>query len=217
MSSRLRIAVVGATGAVGSVARAVLRERGHEDVRLFASARSAGRVVDGAHIEEATPDALEGAEVDAFLFAIGAAASRELVPHAARSGALCIDKSSAFRMEPDVPLVIPEVNPEALSGAPGLIAVPNCTTIVALMALAPLHRAAGLRSVVLSSYQAVSGAGRDGTRELVEQVEQLLISRAATGQGVPDRDHALAMAAQRRESLIDVSDVTTDRVGQLGG
>jgi aspartate-semialdehyde dehydrogenase len=86
---------------------------------------------------------------------------------------VCIDKSSAFRMEPDVPLVVPEVNPEALEGSPRIVAVPNCTTIVAIMALGPLHRAAGLRSLVLSSYQAVSGAGRDGTRELAEQIGKL--------------------------------------------
>ena len=105
---------------------------------------------------------------------------------AAAAGTVCIDKSSAFRMEPDVPLVVPEVNPEALEGSPRIIAVPNCTTIVAMMALAPLHRAAGLRSLVLSSYQAVSGAGRDGTRELAEQVEKLHDQVEELGQ--PDVD-----------------------------
>jgi hypothetical protein len=95
------------------------------------------------------------------------------VREAAAAGTVCIDKSSAFRMEPDVPLVVPEVNPDALEGSPRIIAVPNCTTIVAMMALAPLHRAAGLRSLVLSSYQAVSGTGRDGTRELADQIEKL--------------------------------------------
>jgi aspartate-semialdehyde dehydrogenase len=116
-------------------------------------------------------DALRG--VDVSLSAAGASVARGFVREAATAGTVCIDKSSAFRMEPDVPLVIPEVNPDALEGSPRIVAVPNCTTIVAMMALAPLHRAAGLRSVVLSSYQAVSGAGRDGTRELAEQVEKL--------------------------------------------
>jgi aspartate-semialdehyde dehydrogenase len=111
--------------------------------------------------------------VDVSLSAAGASVARGFVREAAAAGTVCIDKSSAFRMEPDVPLVIPEVNPEALEGSPRIVAVPNCTTIVAMMALAPLHRAAGLRSVVLSSYQAVSGAGRDGTRELAEQIEKL--------------------------------------------
>ena len=111
--------------------------------------------------------------MDLSLSAAGASVARRFVRDAAAAGTVCIDKSSAFRMEPDVPLVVPEVNPEALEGSPKIIAVPNCTTIVAMMALAPLHRAAGLRSLVLSSYQAVSGAGRDGTRELAEQVQKL--------------------------------------------
>jgi aspartate-semialdehyde dehydrogenase len=116
-------------------------------------------------------DALSG--VDLSLSAAGASVARGFVREAAAAGTVCIDKSSAFRMEPDVPLVVPEVNPEALEGSPRIIAVPNCTTIVAMMALAPLHRAAGLRSLVLSSYQAVSGAGRDGTRELADQIAKL--------------------------------------------
>jgi aspartate-semialdehyde dehydrogenase len=159
MSSRPRIGVVGATGAVGSVARAVLRERGYEDVRLFASARSSGRVLDGTAVEEATPDALAAADVDALLFAVGADASRQLVPHATRSGALCIDKSSAFRMEPDVPLVVPEVNGTRAREHNGIVAVPNCSTIQLVCALKPLHDAAGLRSVRIATYQSVSGAG----------------------------------------------------------
>jgi len=111
--------------------------------------------------------------VDLSLSAAGASVARSFVREAAEAGTVCIDKSSAFRMEPDVPLVIPEVNPEALEGSPTIVAVPNCTTIVAMMALGPLHRAAGLRSIVVSSYQAVSGAGRDGTRELAEQIGKL--------------------------------------------
>jgi aspartate-semialdehyde dehydrogenase len=157
--SSLRIGVVGATGAVGSVARELLRERGYDEVRLFASARSAGRVLDGRLVEEATPDALAGADVDALLFAIGAPASRELVPHAVRGGALCIDKSSAFRMARDVPLVVPEVNGARAREHNGIVAVPNCSTVQLVCALKPLHDAAGLRSVRVATYQSASGAG----------------------------------------------------------
>jgi aspartate-semialdehyde dehydrogenase len=161
-----RVGVVGATGAVGTVAVAILRERGHEDVRLFASARSAGAVLDGRVVEEATPDALVAAGADVFFFAVGAGEARELVPHAVRSGALSIDKSSAYRMEPEVPLVVPEVNGERALEHRGIVAVPNCSTIELVCALKPLHDAAGLRGVRLATYQSVSGAGRDAMERL---------------------------------------------------
>jgi len=155
-----RFAVVGATGAVGRVSLELLRERGHTDVCAFASARSAGHVLEGGlRVEEATPEALASADVDVFLFSVGAAASRELVPHARRSGAVCLDKSSAFRMEPDVPLVVPEVNPERALEHEGLIAVPNCCTIPLTCVLKPLHDAAGLVRVRVATYQSASGAG----------------------------------------------------------
>jgi aspartate-semialdehyde dehydrogenase len=155
-----RFAVVGATGAVGRVSLELLRERGHTDVCAFASARSAGRELEGGlRVEEATPEALASADVDVFLFSVGAAASRELVPHARRSGAVCLDKSSAFRMEPDVPLVVPEVNPERALEHAGLIAVPNCSTIPLTCVLKPLHDSAGLARVRVATYQSASGAG----------------------------------------------------------
>ena len=173
----LKVAVVGATGAVGTEMLRILDERAFpvDELVPLASSRSAGRAIRFGDrevtVQELSMDALHG--VDLSLSAAGASIARGFVREAAAAGTVCIDKSSAFRMEPDVPLVVPEVNPEALEGAPTIIAVPNCTTIVAMMALAPLHRAAGLRSLVLSSYQAVSGAGRDGTRELAEQIEKL--------------------------------------------
>lgn len=173
----LKVAVVGATGAVGIEMLRILEERDFpvDELVALSSARSAGRTISfrGADVtlRELSTDALRGADLS--LSAAGASVARSFVREAAAAGTVCIDKSSAFRMEPDVPLVIPEVNPEALEGSPTIVAVPNCTTIVAMMALAPLHRAAGLRSLVLSSYQAVSGAGRDGTRELAEQIEKL--------------------------------------------
>src|ERR671911_2497616 len=173
----LRVGVVGATGAVGTEMLRILEERSFPVAELVAlsSPRSAGRTIrfrdEDVTLRALSLDALRG--VDVSLSAAGASGARRFVREAAAAGTVCIDKSSAFRMEPDVPLVIPEVNPEALEASPRIVAVPNCTTIVAMMALAPLHRAAGLRSLVLSSYQAVSGAGRDGTRELAEQIGKL--------------------------------------------
>ena len=173
----MRVAVVGATGAVGREMTRILEER-RFPVDTFvplASARSAGTSVsfDGQEhtVDELTPEALRG--VDVALVSAGASVSRAFVPAAATAGTTCIDNSSAFRMEPGVPLSIPEVNPEALDGAPKIVAVPNCTTITAMLAVGPLHRAAGLRSLVLSSYQSVSGAGHRGVSELLEQVDKL--------------------------------------------
>jgi aspartate-semialdehyde dehydrogenase len=157
--STVSVGVVGATGAVGGVALQLLKERGYEDVRLFASSSSAGSELDGRVVEEATPEALACADVDVFLFAVGASASRELVPHAVRSGAVCLDKSSAWRMEPDVPLVVPEVNGARALEHRGIVAVPNCSTIPLTVVLKPLHDAAGLRRVRVATYQSISGEG----------------------------------------------------------
>lgn len=176
----MRVAVIGATGAVGREMTRILEER-RFPVDTFvplASERSAGRTVTFAGSEhEVRPLSVEAAEgVDVAFVSAGASVSRAFLPGIVEAhGTLCIDNSSAFRMDPASPLSIPEVNPEALEGwpRPGIIAVPNCTTIAAVLAVGPLHRAAGLRSLVLSSYQAVSGAGQKGTRELTEQVEKL--------------------------------------------
>src|SRR6266536_3257492 len=140
-----RVGVVGATGAVGRVVVDLLLERGFEDVSLLASARSAGSEVRGLRVEEATPETLAG--FDLCFFSVGSKASRELVPHAMKSGAVCVDKSEAFRLEPNVPLVVPEVNGERALDHRGLIANPNCSTIPLTLVLKPLHDAAGLRSV----------------------------------------------------------------------
>ncbi|HEY6568469.1 MAG TPA: aspartate-semialdehyde dehydrogenase, partial [Actinomycetota bacterium] len=175
----MKVAVVGATGAVGREMTRILEERNFpvDELLLLASSRSAGRVVvfrDRDHVvQELSVEALNG--VDVALVSAGASVSRSFIPDAAANGTTCIDNSSAFRMEPDVPLSIPEVNPEALDTdpPPRVIAVPNCTTITALLAIAPLHRAAGLTSMIMSSYQSVSGAGHTGVSELLEQVEKL--------------------------------------------
>ena len=161
-----RIAVVGGTGAVGTVALRLLRERGYDDVRVFASARSAGREIDGYTVEEATPDALAAGDIDVALFSVGTSASRELVPHAVRGGAVAIDKSAAYRLADGVPLVVPEVNGERALEHDGIVANPNCCTIPLTCALKPLHEAAGLARVRVSTYQAVSGAGAQRMEQL---------------------------------------------------
>ena len=159
MTSRVRIGVIGATGAVGAVTLALLRERGYDDVRAFASARSAGSELDGLTVEEATPGALGAGDLDLCLFSVGTAASRELVPLAVAGGALCVDKSSAFRLEHGIPLVVTAVTGDRVHEHDGIVANPICCSIPLAIALAPLRDAAGLRSVRVATYQSVSGAG----------------------------------------------------------
>jgi len=166
IDSELRIGVVGATGAVGRVTLQLLLERGYENIRTFASWRSAGGRLGDFEVEEATAAALGAGDLDLCLFSVGTASSRELVPIAASAGSLCIDKSSAFRLENGVPLVVPEVNGERAFEHSGVVANPNCCTIPLTLALAPLHAAAGLRSVRVSTYQSVSGAGAEAIQDL---------------------------------------------------
>ena len=163
------VGVVGATGAVGRVAVELLGERGFNDVRVFASARSAGTEVAGRVVEEATPAGLAAADLDVCLFSVGTRASRELVPHALRGGAICIDKSAAFRLEEGVPLVVPEVNGERALEHKGVVANPNCCTIPLSLVLKPLHEAAGLRAVRVATYQSASGAGAQRLQRLLDE------------------------------------------------
>jgi aspartate-semialdehyde dehydrogenase len=157
------VGVVGATGAVGAVTLELLAERGYDDVRAFASARSAGtRVAFGGQalvVEEATPEALSAGDLDLCLFSIGTSGSRELVPHAVAGGAVVVDKSAAYRLTDGVPLVVPEVNGNRAFENTGIVANPNCCTIPLTCVLKPLHEAAGLRRLRVSTYQSVSGAG----------------------------------------------------------
>jgi aspartate-semialdehyde dehydrogenase len=168
------VAVVGATGAVGEVLLDVLAQRSFpiRELRPLASERSAGSTVRFAgrevQVREAVPDAFDG--VDFVFFAATGSLSKDLAPEAARRGAVVIDKSSTWRMDEAVPLVVPEINPHALTRHRGIVACPNCTTIGFVMALEPLRRVAGLRRVVVTTMQAVSGAGRPGLDELAEQV-----------------------------------------------
>ena len=171
----MKIGIVGATGQVGGVMRRVLAERKFPvgELRLFASARSAGRSLDWLDGQVTVEDAATAdyTGLDIVLFSAGKVTSKELAPRVAGQGAVVIDNSSAWRMDPDVPLVVSEVNPHAAANRPkGIIANPNCTTMAAMPVLQPLHREAGLGGLVVATYQAVSGAGLAGVAELHDQV-----------------------------------------------
>jgi aspartate-semialdehyde dehydrogenase len=216
-----RVAVIGATGAVGSVTMRILRERGFENVRAFASARSAGSVLaDGTLVEEATPDALAAGGIDIALFSVGTEASRELVPHAVRGGAVAIDKSSAYRLEPGIPLVVPEVNGDRVADHDGILANPNCCTIPLTCVLKPLHDAAGLRSVRVSTYQAASGKGAARAEQLrQEAVEQHDVGFDWTWEGAEtDEESKIRAESQKVLELPELPiSATTVRVPVLVG
>lgn len=163
----MRVGIVGATGMVGTAMRKILVERDFpvEELRLFASARSAGTVVDGVTVEDASTADYSG--LDIVLFSAGGATSKALCEKVASQGAVVIDNSSAWRRDPEVPLVVSEVNPHAITDRPkGIIANPNCTTMAAMPVLKPLHEEAGLEALVVATYQAVSGSGVAGVAEL---------------------------------------------------
>ena len=168
MDKNARIGVVGATGAVGTVVLDVLRERGFANVRAFASERSAGKQLGDITVEVATAEALAEGDLDVCFFSVGTAASRELVPHAVRGGAIAVDKSAAYRLQDGVPLVVPEVNGARAAEHDGIVANPNCCSIPLTLALKPLHDAAGLARVRVSTYQSASGAGAKRMEELRE-------------------------------------------------
>ncbi len=173
----MRVAVVGATGQVGTVMREILRERSFpvEEIRFFASSRSAGSTLDWSGTAVVVEDAATAdfSGLDIALTSSGATSSKVLAPRMAAAGVIVIDNSSAWRMDPLVPLVVSEVNAHALRTIPkGIVANPNCTTMAAMPILKPLHVAAGLRSITVATYQAVSGAGREGVDELANQLEK---------------------------------------------
>jgi aspartate-semialdehyde dehydrogenase len=180
----LRIGVVGATGQVGKVMREILAERAFpiSEIRFFASSRSAGTTLPWAGAEIVVEDAetADPSGLDIALFSAGAGTSRSLAPKFAAAGAVVVDNSSAWRMDPDVPLVVSEVNPEAIKDArKRIIANPNCTTMAAMPVLKPLHDEAGLVRLIASTYQAVSGSGLAGVEELDSQVQKAGSSAAA--------------------------------------
>ena len=188
----MKLGVFGATGQVGRVMRTLLTERHFpaDKVRFFASARSAGQKLpweDGEVVVEDTATA-DFSGLDIAIFSAGGGTSREFAPKVAAAGAVVIDNSSAWRRDPDVPLVVSEVNPEDIAKRPkGIIANPNCTTMAAMPVLKPLHDAAGLTRLVVATYQAVSGSGVAGVRALTEQTAAIdgPSALALDGRGVP--------------------------------
>ncbi len=209
---KLNVAVAGATGAVGEEFLRLLEERAFPvaTLSLWASSRSAGRAMcfrgQDLPVRELTDDSFRG--VDLAFFSCGADRSRRFAPAAKRHGAVVVDNSSAFRMDADVPLVVPEINADAASKHKGVLAVPNCTTIVFVMAAAPLHREAGLVRAVVSSYQATSGAGRAAMEEYDEQVRRTargeplahrVLPRVIHGNVVPQVDVFLPTGETKEE------------------
>jgi aspartate-semialdehyde dehydrogenase len=188
-AGQYRVAIVGATGIVGQTQLGVLEERGFPVGELLplASGRSAGQTVrfrgEDVAVQEATPAAFTG--VDFVFFAATGELSQTLAPEAVRRGAVVIDKSNTWRMDPRVPLVVPEINPEAVDAHEGILACPNCTTIGFVMALEPLRRAAGVRSVTVTTLQAVSGAGKDGAEELAAQARAAQAGEPLTARTFP--------------------------------
>jgi aspartate-semialdehyde dehydrogenase len=183
------VAIVGATGAVGEQILKLLEARDFpiQQLKLLASARSAGNkvVFKGKEltIEEATPDSFEGVEI--AMFSAGGDISKALVPEAVKRGVICIDNTSAYRMDPEVPLVVPEVNLAKVSDHKGIIANPNCSTIQMVVALKPLHDKYGVNRVIVSTYQAVSGAGAKAVSETMRQTKAVLDGEAANPEILP--------------------------------
>jgi len=201
-TKRYNVAVVGATGAVGTEMLRVLQERRFplKGLRLLASARSAGKRLpfngSSHRVEELTSRAFEG--IDVALFSAGASRSLEFGPGAVKRGVVVVDNSSAFRMQAGVPLIVPEVNPHALARHQGLIANPNCSTIIMLVALAPLHKAAGLKRLVVSTYQSVSGAGAKAMWQLLVETRDALKRFGAEGSGLRARGKSAPSDVLRR-------------------
>lgn len=189
MSKKYRVGIVGATGAVGQELLDLLVSRNFpmESLRLLASSRSAGKKIQHAGktyvVEETTPECFD--TLDIAIFSAGGTPSKVFAPEAAKRGCVVIDNSSAFRMEPDVPLIVPEVNPHAIKNHKNIIANPNCTTAISLMALCPLHREFGLKRFFAATYQAVSGTGVAAMRELENQVRQYANGEPVTHEVYP--------------------------------
>jgi aspartate-semialdehyde dehydrogenase len=209
----MRVAVVGATGAVGSTMLGVMRERNFpaDEVVPFASERSAGRTIDWGDrdltVRPLSDDAVDG--FDLALFSAGSGVSAEWAPRFADAGAVVVDNSSQWRMHDDVPLVVAEVNPEALDGHRGIVANPNCTTMQTVMALGPILRAAGIERVVMSTYQAVSGTGQRAVEELHRQTEAVIEAQELPEPAVYPRRIAFNVLPQV-ETFKDGDDYTTE-------
>ena len=212
-SSGPRVAIVGATGLVGETFINVLEERGFplSSLTLMASARSAGKRItvmgDELEVIEATPDSFEG--IDIALFSAGGDTSKQLAPEAARRGAVVVDNSSAWRMEADVPLVVPEVNPDDALNHHGIIANPNCSTIQMVVALWPLHRENPIRRIIVDTYQSASGAGRLALDEMLEQTRGVLNGDSPQPSAFP---HRIAFNAIPQIDVFDDEDYTKEEI-----
>lgn len=214
----LNVAILGASGAVGSELIRLLEERNFpiSSVRLLASSRSAGRKVDclgqEVEIQEVRAEAFDG--VDIAFFSAGGSVSRQWAPIAVEKGALVIDNTSAFRLDPEVPLVVPEANAHTIKEHRGLIANPNCSTIILVMAVAPIHRRSPIRRIVVSTYQAVSGAGTRGIQELEDQVRAYVEGRPIKAQVLPvaslDKHHQIAFNILPQIDVFDDMDYTKE-------
>ncbi|MDP8263313.1 MAG: aspartate-semialdehyde dehydrogenase [Candidatus Ancaeobacter aquaticus] len=189
MAKRINVAVVGATGAVGNEMLKILEERNFPftELRLLASVRSKGKKLSCCGkeytVEELTPDSFK--DIDIALFSAGGSISKEFCPHAVKAGAICVDNTSQFRMDETVPLVVPEVNPQDISWHKGIIANPNCSTIQMVVALKPLHDKGKIKRVVVSTYQAVSGAGTSAVRALEDETREVLAGEEVTPKKFP--------------------------------
>ena len=185
---KYNVAILGATGAVGQEFLRLIEERNFPfaDLKLLASKRSAGKVIHfmgkDYTVEEATDDSFEGVQIALFA---GGAASKQFAPAAVKAGAVVIDNSSAFRMDPEVPLVVPEVNPEAIKEHKGIIANPNCSTIIMMMAVKPLRDLSKIKRIVVSTYQAVSGGGKEAMAELEQQVGDIVAGKEPVANILP--------------------------------
>ncbi len=217
------VAIVGVTGMVGQTFIKVLQERGFpvKGWKMLASARSSDKkvVVGGQQygIEEARPESFAG--VDFAFFSAGGDISEALAPEAVKQGAIVVDNSSAFRMDPQVPLVVPEVNPDAAHRHQGLIANPNCSTIQMVVALQPLHQAAGLKRVVVSTYQSVSGAGKEAVDEVKMQSEAILAGREFLKERIPykgaSRHHQIAFNMVPHIDIFEEDDYTKEEMKMI--
>ncbi|MFA5167754.1 MAG: aspartate-semialdehyde dehydrogenase [Candidatus Omnitrophota bacterium] len=189
MVRKLKVAILGVTGAVGQEFLGLLEERKFPigELRPLASSRSAGKSIKFTgktyKVEEAKPDSFKG--LDIVLSSAGGSVSRVLAPHIVKSGALMVDNTSAFRMDPEIPLVVPEINPEDIARHKGIIANPNCSTIIMLVPLFPIHKVAKIRRIIAATYQAASGAGAKAMEELKIQAQDFLAGRPVKKQILP--------------------------------
>jgi len=215
MSSSFRVAVVGATGAVGTVMLDVLGRRGFpaSEVVPFASARSAGRELDGRIVVGLSDESIAG--FDVALFSAGSTVSAEWAPRFAKHGCLVIDNSSQWRMRPEIPLVVAEVNPEAIDGHSGIVANPNCSTMQMVVALKPLHDAAGIERLVISTYQSTSGTGVRAVAEMNDQARAILSGVDPPAAKIYPHQIAFNVLPQV-ETFKDGDDYTTEERKMIG-